>query len=43
MILLNYRAVGRPFARVSLGGESDVSFLKGHRRTYVGAYPGKII
>jgi len=37
------RAVGRPFARVSMGGESDSSFLKGHRRTYVGAYPGKIV
>lgn len=37
------KAVGRPFARVSMGGESDSSFLKGHRRTYVGAYPGKMV
>jgi ATP-dependent Lon protease len=26
-----------------MGGESDSSFLKGHRKTYIGAYPGKII
>lgn len=26
-----------------MGGESDSSFLKGHRKTYIGAYPGKIV
>jgi ATP-dependent Lon protease len=26
-----------------MGGESDASFFKGHRKTYIGAYPGKII
>jgi len=26
-----------------MGGEGDSSFLKGHRKTYIGAYPGKII
>jgi len=26
-----------------MGGESDASFLKGHRKTYIGAYPGKIV
>lgn len=43
IILILPRAIGRPFARISMGGENDVSFFKGHRRTYVGAYPGKII
>ena len=37
------KAVGRPFARIAMGGESDASFLKGHRKTYIGAYPGKIV
>jgi ATP-dependent Lon protease len=36
-------ALGRKFARVSLGGESDSSTLKGHRKTYIGSYPGKIV
>lgn len=37
------KALNRPFYRLSLGGVGDDSVIKGHRKTYIGAMPGKFV
>ena len=37
------KCLNRKFVRISVGGEYDISILKGHRQTYIGAYPGKLV
>lgn len=37
------KSLGREYVRIAMGGQGDTHVLKGHRRTYIGALPGKIV
>ena len=37
------KALNRNYIRIAMGVEGDSSFFKGHRKTYIGSYPGKLV